>query len=75
MADDIRGAEADGTDVGRSLKYLQSIAQAGNGAAGKVNLAQIAVDDHTGIFAQTGQKHFHLHRGGVLRFVQNNKSV
>src|SRR5882724_12183064 len=42
---------------------------------GKINLSDIAGYDRLGIEAQPSQKHFHLLAGGVLRFVQNYKSV
>ena len=41
----------------------------------QVDLRRIAGHDHFRTFADTGQKHFHLHAGGVLRFVENDEGV
>ena len=36
---------------------------------------RVAGDDHPRAFAEAGQKHLHLHRGGVLRLVEQNQGV
>ena len=57
------------------LQHLQRVHQTAAGAARQIDLGHIAGNDHLGAYAHTGKKHFHLLRGGVLRFVQNDKGI
>ena len=38
----------------------------------QVDLARIAGDDHAAVLAEPRQEHLHLHRGGVLRLVEDD---
>ena len=49
--------------------------QAGFLAARQIDLGRIAGDDHLGVLAQAGQEHLHLHRGGVLRLVEDDHGI
>ena len=57
------------------LQFLLSINQSGFHISRKVDLAGIPVDNHLGIKTKTGQKHLHLHDGGILRFIENDKGI
>ena len=41
----------------------------------QVDLGRVAVDDHARAFAEARQEHLHLHRGGVLRLVEQHDGV
>src|SRR5665647_1706946 len=41
----------------------------------QIDLARIAGHDHAAVLAQPGQEHLHLHRGGILRFVENDAGI
>ena len=44
-------------------------------AARQVDLGRIAGDDHLRVLAEAGEEHLHLHRGGVLRLVEDDDGV
>ena len=41
----------------------------------QVDLGRVAGDDHARALAEAGQEHLHLHRGGVLRLVEQHDGV
>ena len=49
--------------------------QAGLGAAGQVDLGDVAGDDHLRAEAEPGEEHLHLLRRGVLRLVEDDERV
>src|SRR6185312_7850406 len=42
---------------------------------GEIHLVRVAADDHPAAHSEAGQKHFHLQRRGVLRFVEDDEGV
>ena len=49
--------------------------EAGTGAAGEVDLGDVAGDDHLRAEAEPGQEHLHLLARGVLRLVEDDEGV
>lgn len=43
--------------------------------ARQVDLRPVAGDDHAAAAAKARQEHLHLHRRGVLRFIQNDEGI
>src|SRR6185312_4226833 len=72
MPDHVAVVEAHRHHAGYAIEHSQRFDQTGFGVRRQVDLARIAGDDHPRIFAKTRQKHLHLHRRGVLRFVEND---
>ena len=52
-----------------------TIAQAAAGAAGQVDLGDVAGDDDLGAEPEPGQEHLHLLGRGVLRLVEDDERV
>src|SRR5436190_3168224 len=75
MADHVRGAECRVADPLDIFQELRRFREAGHLSGRQVDLARIAGDDHAAVLAQAGEKHFHLHRRGVLRLVENDHRV
>ncbi len=50
-------------------------AQAGHLTRRQIGLRRIAGDDHARALAEPGQEHLHLHRGRVLRLVQQDAGI
>ena len=75
MAHHVALVEAGDGDAGHAFHRLQRVAHAGAGAGGEIDLGEVAGDDHAGAFAHAGEEHLHLHRGGVLRFVENDEGM
>ena len=57
------------------LQFLLGINQAGFDISRKVDLAGISIDNHLRVKTKTGQKHLHLHDGGILRFIEDDKGI
>ena len=75
MPHDISGAQLRRRNALYTLQRSDRVAQPGCHTARKVDLAQIAGDDHAGIFPKPRQKHFHLNGRGVLCLVKNDISI
>ncbi len=63
---------ADALDAG---EQPHRFGKAGGLAGRQVDLARVAGDDHAAVLAEPGEKHLHLHRGRVLRLVENDHCV
>ena len=68
----VKAHMADALDAGEQAHRL---GQAGGLAGRQVDLARIAGDDHAAVLAQPGEEHLHLHRGGVLRLVEDDHRI
>src|SRR5512132_4691549 len=75
VADDIGLGEMNEGDAGDALQYLDCVSQARAGSLRQIDLAQVAGDDHAGVFAQSRKKHLHLHGRRILCFVENDESI
>ena len=64
--------EADAGDV---LQDLDHVLEAGAGAAGQVDLGDVAGDHRGGAEADPGEEHLHLLDGGVLALVEDDEAV
>ncbi len=76
MADDVCGREPDDRQRFDPLELRNRVVQARCGdAAGEVGLVGVAADHHPAVLAEAGEKHLHLHRRGVLRFVEDHEGI
>src|SRR5579859_2744638 len=75
MADHVFGGKP---NLGNALDAVEQLGRFGKPrglAIRQVDLGGIAGDDHAAVLAQPGQEHLHLHRGGVLRLVQDDGGI
>ena len=64
--------EFDTLDVTQNLPHLN---QAGDPFGRQIHLGNIASDDHLRVETESREKHFHLLRRGILRFVENDERI
>ena len=62
-------------DAVHAFEDLKCIHKAAAGAVGKVDLSDVAGNDHFRADAHAGEEHLHLLRGGVLRFVEDDEGI
>src|ERR1700676_3976451 len=72
MADDVGGGKPDLGDAFDAAHQRGCLDQPRDDAVRQVDLARIAGDDHLRVLAEAGEKHLHLHRGGILRLVEDD---
>ena len=75
MADDIglgEVLEGDAVDAGKEPLDLD---QPGLGISWQIHLRLVAGDDHARAHSQAREQHLHLHRGGVLRFIDDDERL
>jgi len=75
VPDDVLGGV---DDVANSLDVSQEprCFREARGLSGReVDLARIAGDDHAAVLAESREKHLHLHRGRILRLVEDDDRV
>ena len=70
-----RAVKRDVADALDAVEQLHRLREAGGLARRQVDLARIAGDDHAAVLAEPGEEHLHLHRGGVLRLVEDDGGV
>ena len=58
-----------------SLHNLQCDIQSAGGTGGQILLTGVSCNDRLGTKADTGEEHFHLGCGGILRFVQDDEGI
>ena len=75
VPDDVVGGEPVEADVLDAVEDLLDDAQAALGAAGQVDLGDVAGDHDLGAEAEPGQEHLHLLGRGVLRLVEDDERV
>src|SRR5690349_23443092 len=66
VPDDVLGREGHEGDVAHALEDVGDDAEPTGGAAGEVDLGNVAGDDHLGAETEPGEEHLHLLRRGVL---------
>ena len=64
--------EFDALDVAQNLPHLN---QAGDPFRRQIHLRDVARNNHLGMETKPGEKHLHLLRRGVLRFVENDERI
>ena len=75
VADHVHVAEGDAADALDAVEDVDRLHEARPLPRRQVDLAGIAGDDHARVLAEAGQEHLHLHRGGVLRLVEQHDGV
>ena len=75
MTHHVAGSEPGDADPGQTLDRIERVLQAAPLTRRQIDLRQVAGDDHPRAFAHAGEKHLHLHRRGVLRFVENDERM
>ena len=75
VANYVRLREMHKGDPGNPVENLHRVSQARAGSLRQIDLAEIAGDDHPGVFSQSRQEHFHLHGSRVLRLVEDDEGV
>src|SRR5437588_12931884 len=69
MPHDILLGEMDDTDIVEPAQRFERVGETRACAGRKIDLARIAGHDHARTFAEPRQKHLHLYRRRVLRFI------
>lgn len=64
--------EFDALDVAQNFTHLD---QAGDPFGRQIHLSNVAGDNHLGMETEPSEKHLHLLRRGVLRFVENDERI
>ena len=64
--------ELDAVDVAKNLPYFD---ESGYTIRRKIDLRNVAGDHNFRVESQPSQKHFHLFRGSVLRFIENDERI
>ncbi len=72
VADHVGGGKADMADAFDAMQEPYRVGEPGGLAGRQIDLARIAGHYHPAVLAEPGEQHFHLHRGGVLRLVEND---
>src|SRR3954462_1371432 len=72
VADHILRSEGDMSDALHAFQQACGFCETGSLAERQVDLTWIAGHYHPAVLPETRQKHLHLHRGGVLRLVEND---
>ena len=75
MADNIAFAENNVAYALHTRQKRNGFGKAGFLSRRQVGLRRIATDDHARTLADSGQKHFHLHAGGVLRLIEKHGGI
>ena len=75
MTDNVRPGELADGDVLNTVEHLHGDLKAAGLILGQVDLRNVAGDDDLGAEADTGEEHFHLLAGGVLRLIENNEAI
>ena len=75
MAHDVGAGEFGEVNVVDAVEDPHGRAQAGVGAAGQVDLRDIARHNYFRVEPQPGEKHLHLFAGGVLSLVQDDERI
>src|SRR5262245_55259800 len=74
-ANHVAAGEGDMGDIVDAFENGDCFKQPGILARRQIDLRRIAGDDHFATLAQPREKHFHLHRRGVLSLIENDQSV
>src|SRR5215831_8245579 len=64
--------ELDAVDVAKDLPYFD---EPGHSIRWQIDLRNVASDHNFRVESQPSQKHFHLFRSGVLRFIENDERI
>src|SRR5262245_37272232 len=75
VADHVFMGKCDMADTFDACEQPDRLLKTGSLTMRQVDLAGIAGDNHAAVLTKTGEKHFHLHRRGVLRFVEYHRGI
>ena len=75
MPDNVGSGEVMKFDSGNIFQNARCLDEAGLFGAREIDLRDVAGHDHARFVAEAREKHHHLFRGGILRFVEDDVGI